>query len=128
MIGYRYGPNSGVFNAELAYQTEGFGGSVFYEFLTYGKRAPFEQWDEPGGTMPVLTTFPWLNDSVLQFENTIGLTMGWDFAANATINGSLGLTFVNNDGLEKGKKDFRVSFSIGARYAFSLTDLIGQLW
>ncbi len=128
MIGYRYGPNNAVVNAELAYRAGGIGGSVFYEFLAFGKRAPFEQWDEPGGTMPVLSTLPWLNDPVLQYENTIGLNLDWDIVENIRLNGALGLTFVKNDGLEKGKNDFRFSFALGAGVTFSLTDLIQRLW
>jgi len=128
MIGYRYGPNSGVFNVEAAYRADRWGGSVNYEFLVFGKRAPLEQWDEHGGTMPVLTGLPWLNDPVLQYENTIGLNLYGDVLENLRLNGSLGITFVKNDGLEKGKSDTRFSFALGAQVKIPLTALIDRLW
>ncbi|HQA95292.1 MAG TPA: hypothetical protein PLN20_07435, partial [Thermotogota bacterium] len=115
-------------NVEAAYRADRWGGSVNYEFLVFGKRAPLEQWDEHGGTMPVLTGLPWLNDPVLQYENTIGLNLYGDVLENLRLNGSLGITFVKNDGLEKGKSDTRFSFAFGAQVKIPLTALIDRLW
>lgn len=120
MLGYKYGPNNAVFNFELCYAIPSLTLTGSYELLIFGHRGPLDQWDEPGGTMPVLTSLPWLNDPVLQIENTIGVTFDWEFYENAKTFGSIGLTFVSNNELEKGKSDIRFSFDLGAQYTFIL--------
>jgi hypothetical protein len=128
MIGYKYGPNSGVANFEIAYTVPNFSGSFSYEFLIFGKRAPFDQWDSAGGTMPVLTSLPWLNDPVLQIENTLSFSFSFNPMDRLKTYGKAGITFVTNEDLEKGKSAIRFSYELGVRYEIPLTSVIDKLW
>ncbi len=118
MIGYQYGPNSGVVNLEYRFHEEDYGLSVMYEFLVHGKRDPYAQWDEPGGTQPDFTYFPWLDDPVLQNNHTFMVGGYWNFHPQASVQASIGFTFCQNYGLEAGKTHWMPRLAISGQVRF----------
>lgn len=118
MIGYRYGPNSGVVNLDYWYREDRFGFNAMYEYLVYGKRDPFAQWDEPGGKQPDFTYFPWLDDPVLQQNHTIIFGGYWNPHPQFSIQASAGTTYSYNYKLEKGKTHWTPRVSLSAQFRF----------
>jgi len=119
MIGYQYGENNAAFSAKYKHTFEEAAIGLHYEFLTFGQRDPFSplppDWKDKGH-------FIWLDDPVLQREDTFEISGNWRVSSGIRLEGTLGTTFVKNEDLEKGQTNKYPTFCISAAYHFTINE------
>jgi len=123
MIGYKYGENNAAFSARYEHHFEEADASLglHYEFLTFGEQDPFSSlppdWKDKGH-------FIWLDDPVLQREDTFEVSGNWMVSPGIRLEGTLGTTFVKNEDLKKGQSNTYPTFCISAAYHFTINEKV----
>ncbi len=119
MIGYKYGENNAAFSARYTYKENDYDFGLSYEHLVFGSRDPFSplppDWKDH-------SNFRWLDDPVLQRENYIALNGRWNITPKIELNGEIGASFVENEGLVQNKSNVYPRFDFSIKYTFPINE------
>lgn len=124
MLGYKYGENSASFILGTEYVRDDFEMDGSFEFVTFGKRAPWIASHGTEGEGKDDMGFVWLSDPVLEQQYKFNFSTSFPSVWDTHIKLSATLGKIVNKDLFEGVNEDILNFSLEVKKNFSMNDFI----